>query len=220
MVYAMVSPWCNRGTILQCALDLAQRNQRVPIKRWLLEVIKGLSHLHSLDLFHLDLRSSNVLIDDDLYVKLADFGLANSYNRMHSVNDAIYSKADAWQAPEVLKNYSITPRTSQYIYSFAIFCMEFFSTRRPNGGPAFNTAAGDFDDIKPYIIDGARPVRPRNTDHDLSDELWELLEECWDGDPTRRPPLKIIQSRFLAAEVPSSVTPDVVYKSYSSEAIS
>ena len=39
-----------------------------------LEVIRGLEHLHKCNVLHYDLKPANILMDEDLHAKIADFG--------------------------------------------------------------------------------------------------------------------------------------------------
>ena len=50
------------------------------------------------------------------------------------------------------------------------------------------------------VLDGERPSRPPNREIlGLSDEVWLLMGNCWDGDPTVRPHITDILSSFEVA---------------------
>ena len=50
------------------------------------------------------------------------------------------------------------------------------------------------------VLDGERPSRPPNREIlGLSDEVWLLMGNCWNGDPTARPHIAKILSSFEAA---------------------
>ena len=50
------------------------------------------------------------------------------------------------------------------------------------------------------VVNGERPPRPPSREIlGLSDEMWLLITDCWDGDPTARPHIAGILSSFEAA---------------------
>lgn len=60
------------------------------------------------------------------------------------------------------------------------------------------------------VLGGERPSKPENAlELGLSDEVWKLLEDCWQTDRTSRPSIKDVSDRVkIAASVcgiPSSV---------------
>jgi cyclin-dependent kinase len=51
------------------------------IKNIFLQVVLGLDHLHENGIMHRDLKSGNILIDEDtLRIKIADLGLSRHFN--------------------------------------------------------------------------------------------------------------------------------------------
>lgn len=38
--------------------------------------------------------------------------------------------------------------------------------------------------------DGQRPERPNSATNGLTDALWELIQECWDDNPSKRPTIE------------------------------
>ncbi|XP_075254422.1 cyclin-dependent kinase 10-like isoform X3 [Convolutriloba macropyga] len=70
-----------------CAQDLASLLDNMPspfsephVKCLMLQVFKGLAHLHSSFIVHRDLKVSNLLLTDRGVLKIADFGLARSFS--------------------------------------------------------------------------------------------------------------------------------------------
>jgi coatomer subunit beta' len=56
------------------------------------EIIKGicdgLHYLHAIHILHLDLKPANILLDDNMVPKIADFGLSRSFDEKQ--NQACY----------------------------------------------------------------------------------------------------------------------------------
>ena len=50
------------------------------VKTVMFQILKGMEFLHSKKILHRDLKPQNVLIDSDLKVKIADFGLSRTYS--------------------------------------------------------------------------------------------------------------------------------------------
>ena len=92
-------------------------------------------------------------------------------------------------APEII--YPPTNSTAVIVQSKPadVFALSMLAIRVFTGNPPFE----DCTDIRAAsrILDGVRPVRPRNAeDIGLTPELWELLERCWNQDPARRPTIE------------------------------
>jgi 5'-AMP-activated protein kinase catalytic alpha subunit len=47
--------------------------------QFLVQILSGVSYLHSLSISHRDLKPENLLLDYNQTLKIADFGLSNSF---------------------------------------------------------------------------------------------------------------------------------------------
>ena len=75
-------------------------------KRIAIDVARGLVHLHSRSIVHMDLKSPNILLAKDFTAKIADVGLARSVStnlltHMSSVGTI------AWAAPELKTGFKV-----------------------------------------------------------------------------------------------------------------
>ncbi|GMM29554.1 TFIIH complex serine/threonine-protein kinase subunit [Martiniozyma asiatica (nom. inval.)] len=73
----------------------------VDIKRWMLQLLRGVHHCHRNGVLHRDLKPSNLLMDDRGVIKIADFGLARW---MDSPADILTANVVTrwYRAPELL----------------------------------------------------------------------------------------------------------------------
>lgn len=81
-------------------------------------------------LFYRDLKTGNILVDQDFKLKIADFGYAKLLRKKINVNRNLYTTL-AWTAPEVFKakgyNHKIVIiLNKKYIYNFKFYLISFF----------------------------------------------------------------------------------------------
>ncbi|NWW55363.1 TSSK1 kinase, partial [Pedionomus torquatus] len=86
------------------------------------QLASAIKHCHDLDFAHRDLKCENILLDEDLNIKLSDFGFSKSLSRDEN-GKTILSKtfcgSAAYAAPEVLQGIPCDPRISD-IWSLGV----------------------------------------------------------------------------------------------------
>lgn len=82
------------------------------IKSIMIQLLKGLYHLHSNNILHRDLKLSNILINRDGCVKICDFGLARNYgDTLFTVDRKSYMRLTPkvvtlwYRSPEILLGF-------------------------------------------------------------------------------------------------------------------
>ncbi|KAI0077954.1 kinase-like protein, partial [Panus rudis PR-1116 ss-1] len=125
----MVSPWMKYGNINQCMDTLESMNQELPLKLWMYQIGLGLQYLHSENVVHGDLRGANILIDDELSVKLCDFGLAHFVDTSSASPGSYTGGACRWMSPSILRGGR--PNYSSDIYAFGCVWLETHTRRAP-----------------------------------------------------------------------------------------
>jgi Nif-specific regulatory protein len=86
--------------------------------RVLFAIASGLHHVHHLGIVHLDLKPSNILVDDDGNVKLMDFGLAEE---SHALFDRRIRGTIHYMAPEVLRQDKVDVRADLYALGMTLY---------------------------------------------------------------------------------------------------
>ena len=164
-----------------------------------LDIARGMSHLHSLECIHRDLKSDNCLVGDELRVKVGDFGTSRlmrsqgssiSVHNFTNVGTAPTLTGSVgtplWMAPELMG--SIDPRhygKEVDVYSFGIVLWELMMRLTPWEEEVTAKGIRFFEALQKAVLGGVRPRLPPSTD--FSQEYVLLMQQCWQTDPAGRP---------------------------------
>ncbi|KXN89748.1 hypothetical protein AN958_05288 [Leucoagaricus sp. SymC.cos] len=183
---SIISPWMSNGNVN----DYIAANTEVPRLPLVLDALKGLQYLHDHKVVHGDLKSYNILITPDGSACLADFGLSSIADedilRWSSLESVIHTGGTMqWEAPELLDDSNggqPRPTFTCDIYSFASVMYEILTGHIPYYEIRREAA------VLAAIIVGRMPSKPSIDEAlELTPEIWELMEKCWDRDSDKRP---------------------------------
>ncbi|XP_016383690.1 receptor-interacting serine/threonine-protein kinase 3 isoform X2 [Sinocyclocheilus rhinocerous] len=151
------------------------------------QISLGMNFLHHLTppLLHLDLKPSNVLLDDSLRAKLTDFGLsrvARSVSRCSGQKDEDEGGTLSYMPPEALQSVHYKANKASDVYSYGVLLWSMVTGREPysDAGSSlvrFRIPQGDRPDLT--WIDRCQT--------EGLDDMVKLMTECWHQDPDRRP---------------------------------
>ncbi|XP_024136687.1 receptor-interacting serine/threonine-protein kinase 3 [Oryzias melastigma] len=179
----MVMEFMKRGSVETLCKNLSGPPPFPLACRLIHEVALGMNFLHSLGILHRDLKPQNVMLSDELHVRLADFGLCT---QSISFNPSIQEPTDTagtvkYMPPEAFDlNYK--PSRSFDRYSFAVLVWSILSGKEP-----FEGVPADLVELKVPL--GQRPPLDELSKKDTEGmkDLLELMQKCWEGDPDKRP---------------------------------
>lgn len=98
-----------------------------PLKmRILIDIAEGLQYLASKEIVHRDLKSHNLLVDDDWTIKICDFGFAR---KVENVDYMTICGTDEWMAPEIALGDKYDERVD--IFSFGMIIIEVLTRKKP-----------------------------------------------------------------------------------------
>lgn len=188
------------------------------VLRWASSVARALCCLHgcSRPIIHCTLKPSNLLLNRNQDVKVTDFGISKF---AASRRADIGFECDFYTAPEVIRG--VLPSEHIDIYSFALVtwfmstgCTPFADQFGEDTGPLFKEFCEGRDPRPQLNVVGLNRGR-----HVIA--LRQLLQECWDAEPSRRPSADqctqglraiVAQEASSSASLFKSILPEAVRK--------
>lgn len=163
--------------------QLIKKRGKLPIyeiKLFIAEIALALEYIHSIGIVYRDLKPENVLIGEDGFIKLTDFGLSKEFDL--SVPNAMVGTPEYF-APEIIRKQPNGPEVDWW--SLGILVYEFFFLRTP------------FNDKSPRrlfkMILEDEPNYPVYADNNTVDFISMLLEK----DPYQRAGFYDIQTHVF-----------------------
>lgn len=172
-------PYYKNGSL---ASMMGKKNLTVgEIIRYSLDILTGLNYIHSNGFVHLDLKPSNILIDDTGRAVITDFGLSQSLDENGLTDqNRVYEKV--YQEPEM---FVINKRTIYSdIYQFGITLYRMCNGESILRNQIINNI-GDMSKLDEFIIKGLIPDRNYYLPH-IPDKLVKVVNKCINIDPLKR----------------------------------
>jgi len=207
----LIYPFMPRGSLrdrLSCKDGTAPLtwNQRVKIA---FQSAQGILYLHKPHsqadvMVHLDVKTANILLTDDMEAKVADFGLVRSLGHSHThVTKSLFG-TKGYLAPEFIELGVITEKTD--VYGFGVVLAEIMTAKHavyrvPGGRPTelaskflqlvpLPTAAETFS---PLIID---PAVQKAWPLDSARSFAQIARHCLEPDPANRVDMGSVTQRL------------------------
>ncbi|XP_068646301.1 cysteine-rich receptor-like protein kinase 2 [Aristolochia californica] len=157
-------------------------------------IARGLAYLHDefhVCIIHRDIKSSNILLDDDLQAKIADFGLARLLPENQSHLSTKFAGTLGYTAPE----YAIHGQLSEKVdtYSFGVVVLEIIGGRKSNDIK--------LEPVTQYLLEWAWKLYE-------TDSLMRLVDEKLDKNEYREDEMKkVIEVALLCTQSTVSSRP-------------
>ncbi|XP_069015237.1 mitogen-activated protein kinase kinase kinase 11 [Embiotoca jacksoni] len=180
-------------------LSRALAGRRIPphvLVNWAVQIARGMLYLHSeaiVPVIHRDLKSNNILLAqpienecmEGLTLKITDFGLAREWHKTTKMSTA---GTYAWMAPEVIKSSTFSKGSD--LWSYGVLLWELLTGEAPYKGiDGLAVAYGVAVNKLTLPIPSTCP-----------EPFAQLMSECWDQDPHRRPNFSSILAQLTALE--------------------
>ena len=187
----MVMEYCSRGSVFN-AIHVDRTNiDWSLILRILMDAAHGMAYLHQHEppIIHRDLKSLNLLLDENWRCKVSDFGLSKLKKMRTEEDDNTPIGSIPWMAPEIASTNSICEKAD--VFSFGIIIFELLAREMPYNQTPMQGI--------PYLVSkGKRPTdfhQLKDIPNNL-DGLKQLMILCWNAKPDQRPEFETIIEIF------------------------
>ncbi|KAG8938822.1 Negative regulator of mitotic exit [Tulasnella sp. 424] len=179
-VPCLVSPWCSNGNIM----EYLAKNPNADHIRLIAQVAEGLVYLHGREpsVVHSDIKPANVVVSDEGNAKICDFGISKLVQENPSGFTTTTSVKGTlrYSSPEMLDLDGMST-TSSDVWAFGMLILHVRTNKLP-----YVTVLSDVKVIL-AIINGEKPLPENYPELPAADPLWDIMRECWDDDPAKRP---------------------------------
>jgi serine/threonine protein kinase len=152
----------------------------------------GMAYLHSENIIHRDLKPSNILLDENYFPRIADFGLSKLINLETVIKMKTMKGTPAYRAPEMDADEKPpdpahpdiwngeTIFGAADVFSYGMTLWQLASDQIPFSK---SSGRGAMYQVRMEIQKGGRPAMPP----DVTPALGDLITRCWDQVPHLRP---------------------------------
>eukprot|EP00977_Amphora_coffeiformis_P011575 scaffold2782_cov182-Amphora_coffeaeformis.AAC.5 len=175
LTFCLVLEYCDAG-------DLDTAMQRVTPRNFVshvaISMAKGMAYLHKRGIIHRDIKPMNILLSGNVSggyfeVKVTDFGVATESTQggLRTAETGTYR----WMAPEVIRHEAYSETAD--VFSFGVVLWQLTTRELPyEDKSTFEAAAA-------VAMESLRPPFPDR----IPTAYKKLVEDCWQGDPGKRP---------------------------------
>jgi len=188
----LVSPYMRNGTLSQWR---EQTNPSIAeIEKRILQVAQGLEYIHSEGMVHGCMRGVNVVLDENLHVQIASFGLTrlsaatNTKSGFFSINVAAPELFGVSEDDDSFRD-DVPLRTQMSdVYAFGCLYYEIHYGAVPFAGK---------NEVQIWNLVTRGVLPPRLDEPPLSDGAWDIIQRCLTREPSKRPRMKDVVESLM-----------------------
>uniref|UniRef100_A0A3Q1GMV3 Tyrosine-protein kinase receptor TYRO3 n=1 Tax=Acanthochromis polyacanthus TaxID=80966 RepID=A0A3Q1GMV3_9TELE len=164
--------------------------------QFMLDISRGMEYLSSRNIIHRDLAARNCMLNENMTVCVADFGLSKKiYSGDYYRQGSVSKLPVKWIALESLADNVYT--TQSDVWAFGVTMWEIM-TRGQTPYPGVENS-----EIYEFLIKGERLKKPA----DCRDDIYEIMHSCWSPVPKCRPSFQHLVDQLEALWLSLSPAP-------------
>uniref|UniRef100_A0A3B4Z9H6 Tyrosine-protein kinase receptor TYRO3 n=1 Tax=Stegastes partitus TaxID=144197 RepID=A0A3B4Z9H6_9TELE len=164
--------------------------------QFMLDISRGMEYLSSRNIIHRDLAARNCMLNENMTVCVADFGLSKKiYSGDYYRQGSVSKLPVKWIALESLADNVYT--TQSDVWAFGVTMWEIM-TRGQTPYPGVENS-----EIYEFLIKGERLKKPA----DCRDDIYEIMHSCWSPVPKCRPSFQHLVGQLEALWLSLSPAP-------------
>lgn len=157
----------------------------------------GIAEIHSKGLLHRDLKPDNILMDEHMYPRICDFGLARFMPDPETILARVQMTASCgtvyYMAPEVADPPDTDDGSPSYDQKVDVFSYAMIIYRVLTGKIPLSEKRTTWSITRAYV-EGERPPPP----YEMPDAWKDLMVRCWVQDPKERPTMAEVRDAMIA----------------------
>ncbi|XP_038069442.1 plexin-B-like [Patiria miniata] len=172
----VVIPFMANGDLKTYLVKKKQTLATSLLMRFASHAALGMSYLAQHKFVHRDLAARNCMVNSDLVVKIADFGLSRDMHESdyYTSGDVQAKLPIKWMAPESMERRVYNARTD--VWSYGVLLWEIFG----KGSKPYPGIPNQ--DVYDFLKSGQRMAAPKN----CPPEIYGIMVRCWQDNPKSR----------------------------------
>ncbi|MDR8390086.1 protein kinase [Aliifodinibius sp. S!AR15-10] len=140
------------------------------------QIASGINEAHEKGIIHRDIKSRNIMVDEQQRVKIMDFGLARIQGTKHITNIGTTLGTTAYMSPEQLSGIEVDIRSD--IWSFGVVLYELFTGELP--------FQGIYEPAVMYAIAEEAPIPISRVSTEVPEHIEKIISRCLKKDREQR----------------------------------